>query len=102
VSCKAGGAKSQADSADLDFAASMAPVEPWPGLRGPVGTFVDVRMVMEPPEQLGFFDVVFEPPGLFVVVAIDAEEIGIGFFEEFLGITLVPAVFSARGIKSAA
>jgi hypothetical protein len=72
-----------ADAADLNLAASTEPGKSWPGLRGPVGTFVDVWMVMEPRKGDGSFDLVFEPPGLFVIVAIDAEEARIGLFEQF-------------------
>jgi hypothetical protein len=40
--------------------------------------FNSVRIVLQPPEGGGSFDLVFEPPGLFFVLAINAEETGIG------------------------
>jgi hypothetical protein len=54
----------------------------WPGLPGPVGMFKGVRSVVQPPEGDGSLDLVFEPTRLFFVLAIDAEEIGIGLLEE--------------------
>jgi hypothetical protein len=90
------GGKARAHAADLDFAASMEPWKSWPSLPSPVGKFIDVRMVSEPPERGGSFDLVFEPPGLFVVFAIDAEEVRIGPLEEFFRTALVPALLGAR------
>jgi hypothetical protein len=44
--------------------------------------FKGVRSVVQPPEGDGSLDLVFEPTRLFFVLAIDAEEIGIGLLEE--------------------
>jgi hypothetical protein len=74
----------------------MEPGKLWPRLPSPVGMFVDVRRVINPPKEEGAFDLVFEPTGLFFGLAIDAEERGIGLVEDFFSTALGPAVVFAR------